>query len=81
MIKETEFLKTLTEIFRTELDDERLHLEMSSTQSDIVDWDSLAHVRIVMRVEGAYGVQFEVEEIEEMDSVQDFFDAIVHHLG
>jgi acyl carrier protein len=80
MLKEKDLLNTLTDIFRSELDDETINLTMSTVQSDIVSWDSLAHVRIVMRVESVFGIQFEVDEIEGIHSVQNFFDVISSHL-
>ena len=81
MTDKQEFLATLTEIFQSELDNESLQLKMTDTQDDIQGWDSLAHVRIIMRIEGAFGVQFEVEEIEHMLSVTAIYEALCRHTG
>ncbi len=79
MVDSTEFISRLTSIFRQELDNDRLTIDMDTTQSDISEWDSLAHVRIVMGVERAYNIQFEVEEIETIKTVRGFYDAVRRH--
>lgn len=81
MIDKAQFLATLTDIFRSELDDDSIVIILATTQKDLATWDSLAHVRIVMGVENAYDVQFEVEEIETIDSVQGFYDVVSRHKG
>jgi acyl carrier protein len=81
MISENEFLETLTEIFRSELDDEKVQLQMQTTKSDLPNWDSLAHIRIVMRVERTYDIQLDIDEIERIDSVRGFFDAVARRQG
>ena len=81
MIDQTKFLDTLTEIFRQELDNPKLELTMTSSQANIVDWDSLAHVRIILAVERAFQVQFDVAEIEEIDSVRGIYDVLARHTG
>jgi acyl carrier protein len=81
MIDQTKFLDTMTEIFRQELDNPRLELTMTSSQANIVDWDSLAHVRIILAVERAFQVQFDVAEIEGIDSVRGIYDVIARHNG
>ena len=35
---------------------------------DVLLWDSLGHMNLVMELEDAFGVQFEVDEITEMSS-------------
>ncbi len=81
MVEQTKFLDALTEIFRQELDNPKLELNMVSSQANIVDWDSLAHVRIILAVERAFQVQFDVDEIEEINSVRGIYDVIARHNG
>ena len=79
MIDSSEFVARLTEIFREELDKEDLDITMQTIQSDIEDWDSLAHVRIVMGIERAYNIQLDVAEIEKINSVRGFYEAVTRH--
>jgi acyl carrier protein len=81
MIKESEFLETIVDIFRIELDNSKLNLGISDVQSDIVEWDSLAHVRIILAIERAFNIQFDVDEIEKIDSIRGMYDAIAKHKG
>jgi acyl carrier protein len=79
MFEETNFLGSVTKIFRAELDDPNLELDMSKSQSDIIEWDSLAHVRIVLAVERTFDIQFDVDEIEKIDSIRRIFEAVARH--
>jgi acyl carrier protein len=79
MVDPAEFIKILTGIFREELDDGKLTVTMDTAQSDLESWDSLAHIRIVMGVERAYGIQLDVSEIESINSVRGFYGAVESH--
>jgi acyl carrier protein len=41
----------------------------STTSADVSGWDSLTHTTVIMEVEEAFGVSFEIEEIFDMNSV------------
>jgi len=41
------------------------------SQETCENWDSLRHLTICFELEGAFGVQFEPEEMEAMKSVED----------
>lgn len=77
----TQFLAEIVPIIRTELDDDGLAIDLRTNQTNLPGWDSLAHVRIVVAVEQAFGVQFDVSEIESINSVQGFYDAVTRHKG
>jgi len=79
MVDPAEFIETLTRIFREELDDGKLTITMETNQSNLDNWDSLAHVRIVMGIERAYAIQFDVSEIETIKSVRGFYGAVDSH--
>jgi acyl carrier protein len=79
MIDSSEFVAKLTEIFRQECEKDNLKITMQTVQSDIESWDSLAHVRIVMGVERAYNIQLDVAEIESINSVRAFYEAVTRH--
>jgi acyl carrier protein len=79
MVDPDDFVARLTAICREQLDDDKLTIRMETEQSNLVGWDSLAHVRIVMGVEREFGVQLDVEEIETIKSVRGFYDAVNSH--
>jgi len=73
-------LERLQEIFRAELDDDDLTIGMETRQVDLKAWDSLAHIRIVSGIESEFDFQFNLAEIEEINSVRQFVDAIRDHM-
>jgi acyl carrier protein len=77
---QTSILDRLQEIFRAELDDDDLTIGMDTRQVDLKAWDSLAHIRIVSGIESEFDFQFNLAEIEEINSVRQFVDAIREHM-
>ena len=73
-------LDRLQEIFRAELDDDDLTIGIETRQVDLKAWDSLAHIRIVSGIESEFDFQFNLAEIEEINSVRQFVDAIREHM-
>lgn len=64
-------LARIEEIVRDELDDETISLTPQTKASDVEGWDSLAHVRIVIAVETAFGLRFDTSDIGALKSVGD----------
>lgn len=81
MLDQTQFLTTLTDIFRTELEDPTLQLKLSDSQDDIPEWDSLAQIRIITNVEKTFRVRFEAEEMETATSVHAIYNAVNAYLS
>jgi acyl carrier protein len=73
-------LERLQDIFRAELDNDDLVIGMDTRQADLNAWDSLAHIRLVSGVESEFGFELSLKQIEEIDSVRQFVDAIQDHL-
>lgn len=46
---------------------------------DIPEWDSLAHLRIIMAIEKELGIRLEIEETIEIEDVEDIIDAVQSH--
>jgi acyl carrier protein len=44
---------------------------------DVEEWDSLAHVSLILAVEEAFGVQFRVGEVEATKNVGELADLII----
>jgi acyl carrier protein len=40
-----------------------------SNQENIADWDSVGHLKLILAIEDAYGVQFSTAQIPELTSV------------
>jgi acyl carrier protein len=73
-------LARLQDIFRTELDNDDLVIGIDTRQADLRGWDSLAQIRLVSGIESEFDFQFSLAEIEAINSVRQFVDAIGEHL-
>ena len=69
-------LARIREIFRAELEDDDLTVQLDTKQTDLKAWDSLAQIRLVSAVEGEFDIQFSLSEIEHITSVRQFVDLI-----
>jgi len=74
-------LAKLNEVFRDELDDESILLSNATSAKDIEGWDSLAHVRLLIASEVAFGIRFGSAEIGGLENVGALVALIVKKLG
>ena len=49
---------------------EETNLSLQMTKRDIVSWDSIGHLNLIVEVEDEFGVSFTKEEIESIDSLE-----------
>jgi acyl carrier protein len=61
----------LTGILRDVFDDESLVAAPDLKASDVPEWDSLSHVRLILTVERAFGVKFAAAEVTSLQNVDD----------
>ena len=66
----------LTEIFREVFDDDSINLTPQTTAADIRDWDSAAHVNLVVAIETRMGIRFKTFELESLHNVGHLADLI-----
>lgn len=75
-ISRDEILAKVTEVIQDQLDLETLQLTADSTAADVDGWDSLAHVRIMIALEQAFGVRFTTNQITSTESVGQLLDML-----
>jgi len=76
-----EVYEILNGVFRDVFDDEDIEVTDTTTSSDIEDWDSLEHINLIVAVEKAFGVKFNVGEIHTMENVGDMVNLIIAKKG
>jgi acyl carrier protein len=82
MIMTTELLYAkLTEIFRDVFDDESIVVAPQLTADDVDEWDSLAHVRLVLAVEKKFALKFSAAEVGRLKNVGEFATLIQSKAG
>ncbi len=59
----------LQQIFREAFENDKLTLTDSISPETMPEWDSLAHVKLMMGCEEEFGVKFSIEETVESTSV------------
>lgn len=67
---------TLQEIFRDILDLDDLVLEDTTSASDIEEWDSLAHINLVVAIEREYNIKFALGELQDLKNIKDMIKLI-----
>ncbi|HXV32267.1 MAG TPA: acyl carrier protein [Sinorhizobium sp.] len=72
MIAEAQIYAALTRIFRDVLDREDLELRADLAARDVPEWDSFAHVNIIVGTEMQFGIKFMTAELERLCTVGEF---------
>ncbi len=75
-----EIFEKITEIFREEFDDDTLVIVDETYSEDIEDWDSLAHVELVMTMEKVFNMKFNIKEVGQLKNVGEMVDLIMSKL-
>lgn len=75
MEKEQVFNK-VQDIFRDVLDNDEIELTMEMSANDIEEYDSLAHIQLVVAIEKTFGIRFNSSEIVTWKSIGDMVDCI-----
>ncbi len=65
-------IKLLVPIFRDVFSDDEIVLSAETTANEIDEWDSLAHIRLVISIEKALNLSFSADEISEAQNVGEF---------
>jgi acyl carrier protein len=53
------------------------NIEIHTTKRDLISWDSIGHLNLILEVEDEYGISFLKEEIESIDTIQKLYDVII----
>ena len=72
-------VSTIIEIFQDILDVKKGTVSLKTTSSDIDQWDSVATVNIIVALEEEFGIKFKLEDIQTLETVQDFVDLVQAH--
>jgi len=71
----------LTDIFHDVLDNDEIVLNPQMTANDVDEWDSLAHVRLILTVEKAFRVSFTASQVGRLKNVGELADLIQSKLS
>ena len=66
-----EILNELNILFKKELTDDSISLQLESTAKDVDNWDSLNHMVLISAIEKKYHIKFSLKEIMKLKNVGD----------
>lgn len=72
-----EVFEKLNEVFCDVFDDDTIEINDETTADDIEDWDSLEHINLVVAVEKAFDIKFNMGEVNTMKNVGEMVDLIL----
>lgn len=75
-MNQDEIKSKLTEIIREVLDDEKIIINRDTTANDVEDWDSLAHISIIVAIEKEFVIRFDLYELKPLKNVGEMIDLI-----
>ena len=71
-----DILNEIDKIFREFFDDEALAINRETSRDNLEEWDSLAHLNLIIIIEKHFGVKFMIDEIPEIRSIGEIVDLI-----
>jgi len=75
-MKLEELKASVTAIFRDVFDDDTIVLSRETTANDIEDWDSLAHISLIVAIEKEFNIKFDLIELKPLQNVGEMLDLI-----
>lgn len=76
-----EILSRVTDIMRDVFEEDDLVVTEETTSDDVAEWDSTNHVRLMVAVEGEFGITFETREITSPENVGELLDLVESKLA
>lgn len=75
-MENAEIYQRLNGIFRDVFQEDDIVVRPDLTASDVDEWDSLSHIRLVLTVEKAFNIKFSASEIGNLKNVGEFVQVI-----
>lgn len=69
-------LKKINKIFQLIFDDKNLKISKKTSAKDIDEWDSLAQIKLISRIEKDFKLRFNIKEINNLKNVGEMIDLI-----
>ena len=69
-------VSTIIQIFQDILDVKKGTVSLKTASSDIDQWDSVATVNIIVALEEEFEIKFKLEDIQTVETVQDFVELV-----
>jgi acyl carrier protein len=81
MLSHTEVLARLTAVFHNTFDDDTIEISDATTAADVEEWDSLAHITLILGVEREFKIKFKAAEVGSFANVGEMIALIAQRSG
>lgn len=76
-MNENEIWEKLNEIFQDVFDDDEIELKPETTAEDIMEWDSMSNIQLLVAIEKAFnGIKFSTGEVANLKNVGEMVKSI-----
>lgn len=76
-MKQSEVITQIAESLGNVIDEDDLTLTAETTADEVEDWDSLAHVKLIISLESQFSITFESNEIGQSENVGELADLVL----
>lgn len=73
--------QTLNSVFRRVFDNDGITIFDAMTANDVEEWDSLAHINLIMEIEAQFNVKFTVDDIVDIKDVGEMIQLIENKIA
>ena len=75
-VKEAEILIELTDVFKNAMG-ENIVINITTQKSQLAEWDSLNHLKLIVELENRYNIGFSMDDIENLQSVKQIVSRLI----
>jgi acyl carrier protein len=80
-MEKSEILNEVNLIFQEVLDDQNIIINYDSSSENVDDWDSLAHIQLIVAIEKKFKVKFTAKEMVEWKNVGEMIENILNKIN
>ena len=77
MLEEKHVLEVLNRIFKEKLCDQTIEINLNTTADDILEWNSLKHLVIVLAIENHFQIKFNPIQLSNMQNIEEMIITII----
>ena len=77
MLEENHVLEVLNKIFKEKLCDQTVEINLDTTADDILEWNSLKHLVIILAIENHFQIKFNPIQLSNMQNIEEMVNTII----
>ena len=77
MLEENHVLEVLNRIFKEKLCDQTVEINLDTTADDILEWNSLKHLVIILAIENHFQIKFNPIQLSNMQNIEEMINTII----